>query len=151
MRPSHATSEEEVPSRGFTIRCLAAGPASGEVLLLVHGVLQSAARWAEMGYLDALSDDRRVIAVDLLGHGASDKPVDPAHYDLDGQLADLMAVLDTEGATTFDVWGYSGAPLLPRRWPTGIPNGSGPWWQAGSHPTCRPTSERPCSGAGSTP
>jgi hypothetical protein len=55
VRASEATSQEEVHSRGFTIRYLAAGPPDGDVLLLVHGVLQSAARWADMGYLDALS------------------------------------------------------------------------------------------------
>jgi pimeloyl-ACP methyl ester carboxylesterase len=112
MAPSQAIFQDEVHSRGFTIRYRAAGPTGGEVLLLIHGVLQSAARWADMGYLDALSDDRRVVAVDLLGHGDSDKPLDPAPYVLDGQLADLMAVLDAEGASTFDVWGYSGGAAL---------------------------------------
>jgi pimeloyl-ACP methyl ester carboxylesterase len=108
---SEATSQE-VRSRGFTIRYLAAGPPDGDVMLLVHGVLQSAARWADTGYLDALSEDRRVVAVDLLGHGDSDKPVDPSHYALDGQLADLKEVLDAEGAATFDIWGYSGGAAL---------------------------------------
>jgi pimeloyl-ACP methyl ester carboxylesterase len=111
----------DVRSRGFDIHYKAAGEPGGEALLLVHGILQSAARWIDMGYLDAFSADRRVIAVDLLGHGDSAAPHDPGAYGLSSQVDDLCAVLDAEAVTRFSVWGYSGgAPLalaLARRQP----------------------------------
>jgi pimeloyl-ACP methyl ester carboxylesterase len=51
-------------------------------VLLVHGFATSAERtWRDNGWIDLLEDaGRAVIAVDLLGHGAADKPHDPAAY-----------------------------------------------------------------------
>lgn len=51
-------------------------------ILLVHGFSSSAeASWARNGWLDVLADTgRNVIAPDLLGHGASEKPHDPHAY-----------------------------------------------------------------------
>lgn len=51
-------------------------------ILLVHGFSSSAeASWARNGWLDVLADTgRTVIAPDLLGHGASEKPHDPAAF-----------------------------------------------------------------------
>jgi pimeloyl-ACP methyl ester carboxylesterase len=49
---------------------------------LVHGFATSSARtWGENGWLDLLADVGRVpLALDLLGHGTSDKPHDPGAY-----------------------------------------------------------------------
>ncbi len=51
-------------------------------VVLVHGFATSADRtWRDNGWIDLLSDaGRQVIAPDLLGHGTSDKPHDPAAY-----------------------------------------------------------------------
>jgi pimeloyl-ACP methyl ester carboxylesterase len=58
----------------------------GDAALFVHGVATNAHLWA--GVLDALADERRCIAIDLPGHGAS--PV-RAEQDLTlGGLADLV-------------------------------------------------------------
>jgi pimeloyl-ACP methyl ester carboxylesterase len=102
----------EITSRGHRISYTIAGHPDDPTLLLVHGILQSAARWADVGYVDAFAPRHRVIAVDLLGHGRSDKPTDPVHYTVDGHVEDLLAVLDAEGATAWHVWGYSGGALL---------------------------------------
>jgi pimeloyl-ACP methyl ester carboxylesterase len=57
-------------------------PAMGNPILLVHGLGTSAARtWGDNGWIDLLSDSgRTVVAPDLLGHGRSDRPHDPAAY-----------------------------------------------------------------------
>lgn len=102
----------QVESRGYRISYTAVGDRDRPALLLVHGILQAAARWAEMGYLDAFADDYRVIAVDLLGHGDSDKPTDPDAYSVDRQIEGLVAVLDAEEVPTCHVWGYSGGSAL---------------------------------------
>jgi len=59
-------------------------------VLLVHGFATSADRtWRDNGWIDLLGDvGRDVIAVDLLGHGNSDKPHEPAAYE---QLESLVA------------------------------------------------------------
>ena len=68
----------QTTSRGFQISYVTAGGPGNPALVLVHGILQSAARWAEIGYLDVFAEQYHVIAVDLLGHGESDKPTDPS-------------------------------------------------------------------------
>jgi pimeloyl-ACP methyl ester carboxylesterase len=52
-------------------------------VVLVHGFATSADRtWRDNGWIDLLTDvGREVIAIDLLGHGAADKPHDPAAYE----------------------------------------------------------------------
>ena len=80
-------------------------------MLLVHGFATSCDRtWRETGLIDLLEDaGRRVIGVDLLGHGAAPKPHDPAAYDhLENAIADA---LPPDGVV--DAVGYSlGARLV---------------------------------------
>jgi pimeloyl-ACP methyl ester carboxylesterase len=86
----------------------------GEVpVLLVHGFASSFERnWREPGWVDILGDEgRRVIEVDLLGHGRAAKPHDPAAY---AELErDVWRVLPADGP--IDAIGFSlGAQLLLR-------------------------------------
>ena len=65
---------------------------SGEVtLLFVHGLGASGVTWG--GCVAALAPRFRCVTVDLLGHGASPVPDDPAEYTRDGALADLDDVI----------------------------------------------------------
>jgi pimeloyl-ACP methyl ester carboxylesterase len=52
------------------VRVLEAG--SGPVVVLLHGIGRSLEDWSEN--IDALSSKHRVIALDVLGHGLTDKP-----------------------------------------------------------------------------
>jgi pimeloyl-ACP methyl ester carboxylesterase len=64
-----------------------------EPVLLVHGFTSSFERnWREPGWCDLLSDaGRQVIGIDLLGHGKSAKPHDPAEYaDLEAGVAEAL-------------------------------------------------------------
>ena len=54
-----------------------------------------------------MSDSYRIIAIDRLGHGLSDKPHDPAEYLEPSIVADIVAVLDAEHVERALVWGYS--------------------------------------------
>lgn len=70
----------------------------GETLLLVHGMAGSSATWRQL--IPRLARDYRVIAPDLLGHGASDKP--RGDYSLGGYavwLRDFMDALTVPRAT----------------------------------------------------
>ena len=83
---------------------MAAG--DGPPLLLIPGSLHSAGRWRDLRYFDTLAEDFRVLAVDPLGQGGSDKPHEPEHYTEPEVVDDLVAVLDRDEAGQVHVWGY---------------------------------------------
>lgn len=80
---------------------------NGPSLLLLHGGGGSRAEWHETGYVDRMRDEFTVIAMDLRGHGESDKPTDPAMYSTDKMGDDILAVADACGVDRFILWGYS--------------------------------------------
>lgn len=62
-------------------------------LVLLHGFSGSAAGWGT--HLDTLANSGLyVIALDMLGHGRSDAPVDPARYAIERCREDIIAALD---------------------------------------------------------
>lgn len=78
---------------------------SGPALLLLHGFAGRGADWSPL--LPALRRLATTVTVDLLGHGASDAPADPARHALESQAADLAAILRRLNAIPADVLGYS--------------------------------------------
>jgi len=85
------------------------GRAPSPAVVLHHGFVADAnANWVAPGVVDALvAAGRRVIAPDARGHGASEKPHDPARYGEDRMAQDLGVLLDTVGAEEVDLVGYS--------------------------------------------
>jgi len=77
----------------------------GPPLVLLHGFTGRGASWS--GQLPSLRRGHRTIVVDLLGHGRSDAPADPARYAVECQAADLAAILTRLAAMPADVIGYS--------------------------------------------
>lgn len=81
---------------GYRRAFLQAG--SGPVLLLLHGIGDSADTWRDL--IPVLARDHTVIAPDLLGHGRSDKP--RADYSVAAYangMRDLLGVLEVERVT----------------------------------------------------
>ncbi len=76
----------------------------GPALLLLHGFTGSAATWTP--HPDAWQGFTTV-AVDLLGHGASDCPADPRRYRMERCLEDLVVLLDRLDVRRTAVLGYS--------------------------------------------
>ncbi len=68
--------------------------------------MQSAADYRQAGYVNQLAANRRVLIVDPLGHGRSDKPHDAEAYRAPGVAADLIAVMDAAGVERAALWGY---------------------------------------------
>ena len=66
----------------------------GRPVLLIHGFTGSIRAWG-VDLLSHLARENRVIAIDLLGHGASDVPSDPRRYALREIIEDLTSVLDS--------------------------------------------------------
>jgi len=60
-------------------------------IVFIHGLGTSATSWTEV--MRRLADRHLVLAIDLLGHGESPVPSDPAEYTRDAALADLDEVL----------------------------------------------------------
>jgi 2-succinyl-6-hydroxy-2,4-cyclohexadiene-1-carboxylate synthase len=83
------------------VRTAGAGPP----LVLLHGFTGRGASWS--AHLPQLRRGHRTIVVDLLGHGRSDAPSDPARYAVECQADDIAAILARLAAAPADVLGYS--------------------------------------------
>jgi pimeloyl-ACP methyl ester carboxylesterase len=79
----------------------------GPPLLLHHGFTLSLEEWRQFGYVDVLKRDYQLILVDGRGHGASDKPHEPAAYAMELRASDVAAVLDALGVQQTHYVGYS--------------------------------------------
>ena len=79
---------------------------SGPTVLLIHGFTGRASDWTP--FLQPLHrSGHRTIVVDLLGHGRSDAPADPAHHAIERQATDIAAFLRRLDAVPTVVVGYS--------------------------------------------
>lgn len=76
---------------------------AGESLLLIHGLGGSWRSWTPI--LDALADERKVIAIDLPGHG--DTLAEPDSGTFDGLVDSVERYLNDNGLTGVDVVGSS--------------------------------------------
>lgn len=79
----------------------------GPPLVIQHGLTSSLQNWYAYGYVEELKKDYRLILVDARGHGRSDKPHDPAAYDLELRVSDILAVMDDVGVDKAHYLGYS--------------------------------------------
>jgi 2-succinyl-6-hydroxy-2,4-cyclohexadiene-1-carboxylate synthase len=77
----------------------------GPPLVLLHGFTGSAESWH--AHIAVLSKKFTTLAVDLLGHGASDSPADPARFRMDRCAEDLAAIFDRLGLAQVNLLGYS--------------------------------------------
>jgi 2-succinyl-6-hydroxy-2,4-cyclohexadiene-1-carboxylate synthase len=78
---------------------------AGSPLLLVHGFTGRGTSWGS--HATAFARWRRVISVDLPGHGRSGIPSDPARASVERTADDLAVILGRVRATPADVIGYS--------------------------------------------
>jgi pimeloyl-ACP methyl ester carboxylesterase len=103
--PATDSAPRVATSRGFSISYEDVG--RGSAVVLVPGYMQSAADYREAGYTDLLACTHRVLVLDPLGHGKSDKPHDPEPYRAPDLAADVIAVFDAAGLDRAVLWGYS--------------------------------------------
>ena len=80
---------------GVTVRVLESGDETAHPVLLVHGWGVSAYMWRDW-YAPLASAGFRVVALDLPGHGMSDKSDDANLYTLDGLVAALRLLIESE-------------------------------------------------------
>ena len=90
-------------STGVRIHYAEQGPAKGTPMILLHGYSDS---WFSYSLvLSALSRDTRVYALDLRGHGNSDRPA--AGYAMRDLAADVIAFMDAKGIARATIVGHS--------------------------------------------
>lgn len=78
----------------------------GPPVLLLHGFTGCGENLAELAA--ALREDgRRTLRLDVVGHGRSDAPADPAFYGMERCVDDVARVLAALVAGPVDVFGYS--------------------------------------------
>ncbi|GAB4332805.1 MAG: 2-succinyl-6-hydroxy-2,4-cyclohexadiene-1-carboxy late synthase [Dehalococcoidia bacterium] len=78
---------------------------SGPPLVLLHGFTGSARSWGEFG--EALARAFTTIAVDIVGHGASDSPAALDHYRMPRAVAGIVRAVELAGYPRAHWLGYS--------------------------------------------
>lgn len=95
---------------GLQLAVYEAGNPEGPPILFLHGITQSHLSWCRQ-MQGALAEDFRLVAMDLRGHGASDKPLDAANY-TDSELfaKDVHAVIRSKSLDrpVLVGWSYGG-------------------------------------------
>src|SRR5438067_13417159 len=92
---------------GVRIHYQVDGNPDGPPLVLQHGFLCCVEDWYTLGYAATLGATYRLILTDARGHGASDKPHEPAAYRMAAMADDVVAVLDDLGLARAHFFGYS--------------------------------------------
>lgn len=103
--PAHVTG-----GGGLQLAVYEAGNPEGPPILFLHGITQSHLSWG--GQMQGpMGEEFRLVAMDLRGHGASDKPMDAANY-TDSELfaRDIQAVIRSKSLErpVLVGWSYGG-------------------------------------------
>ncbi len=94
---------ELIETSNGTLQVLDEGPETGSPIVLIHGYTASL-NWFE-GLAPLLAESHRVIRVDLLGHGGSDKP--RSGYEISDQANAVAEALAKLGGSDATVVGHS--------------------------------------------
>lgn len=88
------------------LRVISSGPPDGHAMVLVHGWGACVYSFSEL--IPALARERyRAIAIDLPGHGLSDKPTDERRYTTRALADSVLGALDALGIQRFAIAGHS--------------------------------------------
>ncbi|HEX8131937.1 MAG TPA: alpha/beta fold hydrolase [Actinomycetes bacterium] len=110
----------QIPTRGLVFDALAAGPPTGEVVVLLHGFPQTSACWTPL--LETLAAaGYRAVAPSQRGYSPGARPTTVAAYRLPELVADVVAIADRLGAARIHLVGHDWGGVVA-------------WRVAGLHP-----------------
>jgi pimeloyl-ACP methyl ester carboxylesterase len=92
----------DVTVNGVRLACYVRGAADAPALVLLHGLTGQASTWDETGA--KFAEFFRVYAVDIRGHGESDRPGD---YSFEKMRDDVIGLLDQLGLDQISLLGHS--------------------------------------------
>ena len=128
-------------SEGVRLHYELAGPDDGRPVVLVHGFCSDyALNWVGTRWQETLTrDGRLVLGLDCRGHGASEKPHDPASYARRILADDVVRLLDHLDVGDADYLGYSMGSRIglevaiahPQRLGRAVLGGLGRWEDGG--------------------
>ena len=108
--PAAAAQDKFFDSNGVKIRYTEQG--SGEPVILIHGFsVNLEHEWVEPGVLPKLAQHYHVIAIDVRGHGKSDKPHDPGAYGPEMGM-DVLRLMDFLKIPRVHIIGYSMGSMI---------------------------------------
>ncbi|HET6499725.1 MAG TPA: alpha/beta hydrolase [Amycolatopsis sp.] len=114
------TEQLTIPTPAGPFDAIAAGPADGRPVLLLHGFPEAAICWEhQVAVLGARGF--RAIAPDQRGYSPGVRPENPAEYGMAELVGDVLAIADELAWTRFDLVGHD--------W-----GGAVAWWTAAEHP-----------------
>jgi len=76
----------------------------GEPLILIHGFTGSSENWQ---HILPFLNDYRVIRIDMIGHGMTDKPNEPSRYKVEEIVEDLREIVIQLKLEKVNILGYS--------------------------------------------
>jgi pimeloyl-ACP methyl ester carboxylesterase len=135
--PLKSASAERFNARGVNLHYVVQG--AGEPIILIHGFHSSIRmNWQMPGVVDSLAKSYKVIALDMPGHGESDKPTDDSAYGL-AMVEDVALLLDHLKIKKAHIIGYSMGGMIALKFmathqdrvTTGVLGGMG-WLRDGS-------------------
>ncbi|MEX2658760.1 MAG: alpha/beta hydrolase [Acidimicrobiales bacterium] len=110
----------EIPVGEDTFTARACGPATGELVLLLHGFPQTSWSWRHQ--LRALgAAGYRAVAPDQRGYSPGARPTEVSRYRTEALVADVIAIADERGGHTFHLVGHDWGAVVG-------------WQVAGLHP-----------------
>lgn len=105
---SNAIERIELQASGMTFRALAAGPENGEPVLLLHGIPETSAMWADI-MVELAAAGYRCVAPDQRGYSPEARPDEISAYAREHLTADVLNLATAAGFERFHLvahdWG----------------------------------------------
>jgi pimeloyl-ACP methyl ester carboxylesterase len=118
--PSRMIQPLQLSARGLVFDVLAAGPPTGEPVVLLHGFPQTSACWRPL-LATLAAAGYRAVAPDQRGYSPKARPATVQAYRLSELVADVLAIADRLGADRIHLVGHDWGGVVA-------------WRLAGQHP-----------------